>query len=436
MKKEGSTWEYKPLDKRHVRSWKVLQNGVMTYNDDEAYQLEMLTKTFEKAKEELGKLQSKFLRDGEYKFVDPAISTMRDECELGDADSITVKNLLQRMERMKEEERVKYETINVRWMGRLDPRVQTDNSCRTHSVPMLSVLEHLEINPLEGLTAKDFNPPADETGQNRASSSDDRQWRILQEWRTALWPAITDCPFLLNGGRSWVFGLVWCIFGRIRFRKWCKSCGIELMRDWHSYTRQIFNVRYHEEVEDKRGFYDLMETSLELQRFCKDLRVICSDEAKNEKRDEITDEGGDSDQLSYYQCSEVEADPKLPNSKSKMKSAKVPGKEPVGRLSNRRVSQVLRSHDDDEYQDGAENGRLGVAKKVKAPLRKRKADGTSAQPQTESSYPVKKSKPSPTKGSAGAVVRAPASKAAALAKRTELNDLEKYTEGVMRYVTE
>ena len=240
--------------------------------------------------------------------------------------------------------------------------------------------------------------------------------------------------------RSWRWPLlgVWtgvvCIFGRIRFRRWCKSCGIELMRDWHSYTRQLFNARYQEEVQDKRGFYGIMDTSLELQRFLKDLRVVCSDESKK-RMDEITDVGGDSDQSSYYPASKSNAGAKAPNGKSTEKSAKARDKELIENLPDCQMSQVSRSHNDDEYQDGAENKRLSVARNANVPPRKHKARSTSVQTQTESSPPVKRSKPNSVKGGAGAVGRASASKATAREARTELVNPDEYAEGVMRTLT-
>jgi hypothetical protein len=126
-------------------------------------------------------------------------------------------------------------------------------------------------------------------------------YHTRESWKKVLLPLIKDSPWLLRNGKTWFSGLVWTIFGQKYLKKLYYSWGCKLIsgdNDWYQYTREHFLIRYHEEVQDKRGWHDMMETSLYLVRYMKELKMAELGEKDSDNTDDAGgfDEGGGDDE--------------------------------------------------------------------------------------------------------------------------------------------
>lgn len=354
-------------DRAGPKAWKVLRSEVASDNDSGDYMAAMLEESVVHAIRELGSRKIDHVLAVPVEF---ASGSKRRAAELlgrtdGHVDIITFLGLLAKMTAR---ERRKFDTVHVRYMGQVDPRI-TDAKGRTHKISSVEYLGPILSewkSPLLGMKARSFfrDMEVDDEAQTQEDSEDDddtarlSEYALLQRYKVLLLALLTSCPWLLHP-HSHLASLIWTMVPRRQLKRhFSNTLGITLPHDWHTYMREQYLCNYSEKVQDKRSWHDLMETSLFLNKHFKDLKM-----AELGQRDEyITDDEGDSDAEDDHPCSGVTAanNAKVDRGRSSLETVATPAsrKRTASAMEDfdagRRTERESDDDDDDDadYNDG------------------------------------------------------------------------------------
>ncbi|KAF2850583.1 hypothetical protein T440DRAFT_450582 [Plenodomus tracheiphilus IPT5] len=270
--------------KRVPRPWKVLRSEVCSDNDGIPYLTAMLSEIITRATQELSNRKIHHVLSSPVDFV-PGSKRRAAQLMGRDEQNLEVNTFLRYLAKLSARERRKFEGVKVRWMGQIDPRVTTIKG-RTHNVSAVAYTAPVSEgwkNPLEEINASDYALDSDEHSPSSSSITNEDQdddddipqrthYENLLHHKSLLLPLLHACPWLLTP-TSHFTSLCWLLLPRRNLTHTFRSLGIGLASDWHTYTRELYLCRYSEVVGDRRGWHDLMETSLWLNRWFKELRI-------------------------------------------------------------------------------------------------------------------------------------------------------------------
>lgn len=283
-------------------AWTILRNEVPSDNDSGPSMARMLHETVQRAAHELSSSTLTHVLSAEYEWTSGSRAKAAQLMQR-DAATLDVKTCLTHLAtKLAPRERKQYAGIKVHWLGQIDSRISSTTGC-THDVSVVALLAPVTRgwpNPLSAWQARNFfrEMSSEDAGlqvpgvymQNPDDETIRSEYATLQSWKRTLIALISTAPWLLTPS-SHLASLLWLLCARRTLKRLFLSWGVQLHSDWHTYVREEYLPRYHEDVGDARGWHDLMETSLFLNTYFKELRL-----AEEGVRDvDWTEDEGDSD---------------------------------------------------------------------------------------------------------------------------------------------